>query len=317
MEKKSRILMGFFPERKNDISQFFKKLLTTGHADITLKFQFTNEYIRYFNIVSNYDATSELHMTVIRDETEKVTLKQQLEHQGSLNILGELAASIAHEIRNPMTSLKGFTELLKISATEENKRYLSVIDSELQRMEAILSEFLILSKPNEWTKSLLSLSGIVTKVIELMLPNALMKSVNIVYHKPDFEPGYIYADDFKIKQVLINLIKNAIEVMPNGGEITITQSFDFIGQLKLTITDCGTGMSESDMQKIFVPFYSTKSSGTGLGLPFVLKTIEEHGGKIEVSSELLKGTSFEITLPLGVDPTIASYEPKPESVYTS
>ncbi|MEK4761749.1 ATP-binding protein [Viridibacillus sp. FSL E2-0187] len=311
------VLMEIFHGETNEIRHFFKQLLTAGKAEHTFNIQFANEYTRYLNIVSTYDTTSELHMTVIRDDTEMMNLKQQVEHQDSLNILGELAASIAHEIRNPMTSLKGFTELLKISATEENRRYLSVIDSELERMEAILNEFLVLSKPKEWTKSMLSLSGIVTKVLELMLPNALMKNVNIVYNKPDFEPGYIYADDFKIKQVLINLIKNAIEVMPDGGEITITQTFDFMGQMKLTIKDCGSGISDLEIQKIFMPFYSTKKSGTGLGLPFVLKTIEEHGGKIEVSSELQKGTSFEITLPLGVDPSIPQYEPKPESLYTS
>ncbi|WP_412176979.1 ATP-binding protein [Lysinibacillus macroides] len=208
-----------------------------------------------------------------------------------------MAASIAHEIRNPLTSLKGFTELLKLNADDESRMYLSVIDSELQRMEQILSELLVLSKPTTMKMELLELDQLVKQVIEFMLPDALMKDIAIQYISPS-QQIYIGGNENRLKQVFVNLIKNAMESMHSGGTITIEMLTNDCAIAELLIKDEGAGMDSTTLKNLFQPFYTTKTKGTGLGLAFVKKVIEEHDGAIGVNSELQKGTSFHLQFPI-------------------
>ncbi|MGX9133464.1 ATP-binding protein [Rummeliibacillus sp. JY-2-4R] len=295
----STVLMSLFPKDRCKIQNFFRKLKETSTADVTIQVP-TIDGIRYVHITCNYDCLSDIHLIILRDETEKTMLLRQIEHQQSLQMIGEMAASIAHEIKNPMTSLKGFTDLMKMTATDENKRYLSVIDSEIRRIESIVNEFLNLSKPGEYEMNILSIGELVEETIELMQPQALIQNVQMVYEKEIFQDDNILGNKNKLKQVLINLIKNAIEVLPTGGNIIIQQNVDYYDRVTLAIKDNGSGMSDGQLQEIFLPFYTTKKEGTGLGLPFVSKTIEEHGGKIIASSKVGEGTTFELTIPLVV-----------------
>ncbi|WP_102692844.1 PAS domain-containing sensor histidine kinase [Rummeliibacillus pycnus] len=293
----SKILLTLFPKNRSEILKFFHKLVETGSGEVTIQVP-TKDGIRYVQLMCNYDHLADIHLIAIRDETEKTMLIKQIEHQQTLQMIGEMAASIAHEIKNPMTSLKGFTDLMKMTATDENKRYLSVIDSEIQRIESIVNEFLNLSKPGEYEMNVFSLGELVEQTIELMQPQALIQNIQIVYEKNIYEDDFILGNKNKMKQVLINLIKNAIEVMPAGGNITMQQYVDYYDTVTLSIKDDGTGMSEQQLQNIFLPFYTTKPEGTGLGLPFVVKTIEEHGGKIFATSKIGEGTTFELVFPL-------------------
>jgi len=252
----------------------------------------------YYEISSVFDEYNNIIITVINDETEKKQLQHKVEHQQALNVVGQMAASIAHEIRNPLTSLKGFTELLKLNADEESRMYLSVIDSELQRMEQILSELLVLSKPTSMKVELLDLDNIVKQVIEFMLPDALMKNIMIQYISSANQAAYIGGNENRLKQVFMNLIKNAMESMNNGGTITIEMNVIDCTMVELMIKDEGNGMDSSTLQNLFQPFYTTKSTGTGLGLAFVKKVIEEHEGLIGVNSELQKGTCFHLQFPI-------------------
>jgi len=292
----STILLTLFPKDRSEIQRFFKKLVETGNGEVTIQVP-TKDGIRYVQLICNYDSIADNHLTAIRDETEKTMLIKQIEHQQTLQMIGEMAASIAHEIKNPMTSLKGFTDLMKMTATDENKRYLSVIDSEIKRIESIVNEFLNLSKPGEYEMNVFSIGELVDQTIELMQPQALIQNIQIVYEKNLYQDDFILGNKNKMKQVLINLLKNAIEVMPAGGNITIQQYVDYYDTVTLTIKDDGTGMSEQQLQNIFLPFYTTKPEGTGLGLPFVVKTIEEHGGKIFATSIVGEGTTFELVFP--------------------
>ncbi|MFJ8261732.1 ATP-binding protein [Rummeliibacillus sp. NPDC094406] len=292
----STILLTLFPKDKSEIQRFFNKLVETGNGEVTIQVP-TKDGIRYVQLMCNYDSLADIHLTTIRDETEKTMLIKQIEHQQTLQMIGEMAASIAHEIKNPMTSLKGFTDLMKMTATDENKRYLSVIDSEIQRIESIVNEFLNLSKPGEYEMKVFSIGELVDQTIELMQPRALIQNIQIVYEKNIYQDDFILGNKNKMKQVLINLLKNAIEVMPAGGNITIQQYVDYYDTVTLTIKDDGTGMSEQQLQNIFLPFYTTKAEGTGLGLPFVVKTIEEHSGKIFATSKEGEGTTFELVFP--------------------
>ncbi|WP_397537329.1 ATP-binding protein [Rummeliibacillus pycnus] len=292
----STILLTLFPKDKSEIQRFFNKLVETGNGEVTIQVP-TKDGIRYVQLMCNYDSLADIHLTAIRDETEKTMLIKQIEHQQTLQMIGEMAASIAHEIKNPMTSLKGFTDLMKMTATDENKRYLSVIDSEIQRIESIVNEFLNLSKPGEYEMNVFSIGELVDQTIELMQPRALIQNIQIVYEKNIYQDDFILGNKNKMKQVLINLLKNAIEVMPAGGNITIQQYVDYYDTVTLTIKDDGTGMSEQQLENIFLPFYTTKPEGTGLGLPFVVKTIEEHSGKIFATSKEGEGTTFELVFP--------------------
>ncbi len=164
-------------------------------------------------------------------------------------------------------------------------------------MEQILSELLVLSKPSTMKVELLELDHIVKQVIEFMLPDALMKNIMIQYIS---NPNQVYigGNENRLKQVLMNLIKNAMESMNNGGTITVEMTTNDCAIVELTIKDEGVGMDSTTLQNLFQPFYTTKSSGTGLGLAFVKKVIEEHDGIIGVNSELQKGTCFHLQFPI-------------------
>ncbi|MGE7112528.1 PAS domain-containing sensor histidine kinase [Lysinibacillus sp. NPDC047702] len=296
LHKAHQHIFDSFTMKKGQITSYLSKLMGEKHASIHVVDETQVSRTCYYEISSVFDEYNNIIITVINDETEKKQLQHKVEHQQALNVVGQMAASIAHEIRNPLTSLKGFTELLKLNADEESRMYLSVIDSELQRMEQILSELLVLSKPTSMKVELLDLDNIVKQVIEFMLPDALMKNIMIQYIS-SANQAYIGGNENRLKQVFMNLIKNAMESMNNGGTITIEMNV-IDCTIELMIKDEGVGMDNSTLQNLFQPFYTTKSTGTGLGLAFVKKVIEEHEGLIGVNSELQKGTCFHMQFPI-------------------
>jgi len=298
LHKAHQHIFDSFTMKKGQITSYLSKLMGEKHASIHVADETQVSRTCYYEISSVFDEYNNIIITVINDETEKKQLQHKVEHQQALNVVGQMAASIAHEIRNPLTSLKGFTELLKLNADEESRMYLSVIDSELQRMEQILSELLVLSKPTSMKVELLDLDNIVKQVIEFMLPDALMKNIMIQYISSTNQAAYIGGNENRLKQVFMNLIKNAMESMNNGGTITIEMNVIDCTMVELMIKDEGNGMDSSTLQNLFQPFYTTKSTGTGLGLAFVKKVIEEHEGLIGVNSELQKGTCFHLQFPI-------------------
>jgi two-component system, sporulation sensor kinase E len=297
LHKAHQHIFDAFTLKKGQITTYLSKLMGEKHASIHVVDETVVTSPCYYEISSIFDEYNNIIVTVINDETEKKQLQHKVEHQQALNVVGQMAASIAHEIRNPLTSLKGFTELLKLNADEESRMYLSVIDSELQRMEQILSELLVLSKPTSMKVELLELDHIVKQVIEFMLPDALMKNIMIQYISPSTQV-YIGGNENRLKQVFMNLIKNAMESMNNGGTITVEMNVIDCAIVELLIKDEGVGMDSATLQNLFQPFYTTKSTGTGLGLAFVKKVIEEHEGVIGVNSELQKGTCFHLQFPI-------------------
>ena len=286
-----------FSLKSSDLPTYFARLTEEKFATIHVTDSTQPSKSNYYEITSIYDGEKNSILTTILDETEKIQLQQKVEHQQSLNVVGQMAASIAHEIRNPLTSLKGFTDLLKVDATNDAQMYLSVIDSELQRMDQILSELLMLSKPANISTELLEINKVVQQVIDFMMPDALMKNVIICYN-PSLKTVLIEGNENRLKQIVINIIKNGIESMCNGGTILVEMCVTNSSLLELSITDEGSGMTTETIENLFQPFYTTKTTGTGLGLPFVKKVIEEHDGEIVIESELKKGTRFSLFLPV-------------------
>ncbi|MCX8045397.1 MAG: PAS domain S-box protein [Anoxybacillus gonensis] len=240
-------------------------------------------------------------LMMMRDMTEKKEMEEQLRKSDTLNVVGQLAAGIAHEIRNPMTALKGFIQLLQGSIgndCEQHNMYFHVIMSELKRIESIITEFLVLAKPQAIHYERGDVAKIMQETVDLLSVQATMHNIQI---KATYEQvPLIYCEPKQLKQVFINILKNAIEVMPNGGTITVSVSRVEEG-IRIAIRDEGSGIPKEKIKKLGEPFYTTKERGTGLGLMVSYKIIEEHHGRIDVESEVGVGTTFYITLPVTND----------------
>ncbi|MBB6177355.1 two-component system, sporulation sensor kinase E [Anoxybacillus tengchongensis] len=240
-------------------------------------------------------------LMMVRDITEKKEMEEQLRKSDTLSVVGQLAAGIAHEIRNPMTALKGFIQLLQGSignGCEQYNMYFHVIMSELKRIESIITEFLVLAKPQAVHYERGDVAKIMQETVDLLSVQATMHNIQI---EATYEQvPRIYCEPKQLKQVFINILKNAIEVMPNGG--TITVSVEHVGDdIRIAIRDEGSGIPKDKIKKLGEPFYTTKERGTGLGLMVSYKIIEEHRGRIDVESEVGVGTTFYITLPINND----------------
>lgn len=212
-----------------------------------------------------------------------------------LSLAGQLAAGIAHEIRNPLTAIKGFMKLFQngIQKTE----YISIITSEINRMEGIINELLLLAKPQVNRSQSINLCDLLNDVYTLLESQANLSGVRIEILLRD-EPLFIECDGSEIKQVFINIIKNAIEATSKGGEIGIAaeRAGD---QIVTVIKDSGCGIPRELLDQIGRPFFSTKAQGTGLGLMISNKIITNHGGLIKIDSKEGEGTTFQVILPGG------------------
>ncbi|MGF2615421.1 PAS domain S-box protein [Rossellomorea aquimaris] len=280
----------------DEYHQYQLKLKEDGHANYIKLIKIDEERHQHLELSSKYNLLSNLNLTVIRDITEEVELQDQLRKSDTLSVVGELAAGIAHEIRNPMTALKGFIQLLESSMGHDHEMYFQVIKSELQRIDSIITEFLILAKPQAVQYQETDLSRIMKDTLELLNAQAVMHNVQFKERYDGSLPA-IFAEPNQLKQVFINIVKNAIEVMPKGGTITISISKKDENMVRISISDEGIGIPKEKIKKLGEPFYTTKERGTGLGLMVTFKIVEEHEGIVEVESELGKGTTFHIDFP--------------------
>lgn len=224
-------------------------------------------------------------------------MQEQLRKSDTLNVVGELAAGIAHEIRNPMTSLKGFIQLLEESLDDEHSMYFHVIRSELDRIDSIINEFLIIAKPHARQFQMKDINVILKETVDLLSAQASLHNVQfeLNYSQPQLP---VFCEPNQLKKVFINIIKNAIEVMPEGGIVRISIAFRGDERIQVSISDQGEGIPSNQLKNLGKPFYTTKEKGTGLGLMVSFKIVEEHHGKIVIESEEGKGTTFRVILPV-------------------
>lgn len=234
----------------------------------------------------------------LRDLTEWKKSQEMLRNTEKLSVAGQLAAGIAHEIRNPMTAIKGFIQLLD-SELGGYKNYFQVMSSEIDRIEQILSELLILAKPQVSKLEEKDINLLLSQVITLLDTQAILNNVEIITEFPP-EPVCIKCDENQLKQVFINYIKNAIEAMPKGGKLIIQLRNDRKGKIIINFIDEGVGMTKEILAKLGEPFYSTKQKGTGLGFMVSKRIIKNHLGEVNVVSEPNKGTTINVNLPVNV-----------------
>lgn len=231
--------------------------------------------------------------TILRDITQRKLDQERLIQSEKLSVAGQLAAGIAHEIRNPLTAIKGFIDILKVNFKPS---YLGIISEEVKRIEEILTELLILAKPQAHKFTKANVTATVQQVVTLLETQAIMKNIQI---QTDFDINVpeMECDENQLKQVWINYLKNGIEAMGNGGIINVAVKREERG-ISITFGDQGTGMSEEQIKRLGEPFFSTKEQGTGLGFMISRKIIENHGGQIDITSDIGQGTTIRIFLPI-------------------
>jgi two-component system sporulation sensor kinase B len=220
-----------------------------------------------------------------------------------LETMSHVAASLAHEVRNPLTAVKGFLKLMKEQPQEHHKikQYIEISLDEIQRTESILSEYLSISKPPAERREIVDLSEQLQIIADVMTPYATMQNVELKVHRP-VSPVAVMANPDEIKQVLVNFSKNAVEACSKvaTGKVILSLMNDD-QHAKLSIKDNGVGMANEQMKRLGTIYFSTKSSGTGLGLTYSYQVIHAIGGTVAVSSKAQAGTIFTITIPLWRD----------------
>lgn len=231
-----------------------------------------------------------------RDVTEMIKTEERLRRTEKLSVVGELSASVAHEIRNPLTSLKGFVQLMQTDDPKHQAYYQIMLD-ELNRINHIVGELLLLAKPQHLKLKTAVVQNLLNDCISLLRTEARLYNVQIEAFLPD-EDIVMDCEPNQLKQLFINLIKNAVEASVNGGIVMVTLEQDGTDQLLITIKDNGCGISKERLKRLGEPFYSSKEKGTGLGLTVSFKIVQAHKGTIHFESQKQIGTTVSIYFPL-------------------
>ncbi|AZB41080.1 PAS domain S-box protein [Bacillus sp. FJAT-42376] len=232
-------------------------------------------------------------ISISRDVQQRIDTYELLRKSERLAIVGQMAAAVAHEIRNPLTPIKGFITLLS-KTKEYNPVFIDVILNEIKRIETIITEFLAMAKPNNRKMNHIQVNDLVKQVVHLIQTEALMENKQITLHLEATPP--VSGDENSLKQVFLNVLRNALESLAAQGTVSIS-TFTEGGLACIQIQDNGCGIPQERLAKIGEPFYSTKEKGTGLGLMTSLNIIENHQGRMEIQSEEGEGTTVKIYLP--------------------
>jgi two-component system sporulation sensor kinase A len=279
-------------ERINNVEKSRENIKATEEKFIRLDGQTID--VEVVSLPSVYEK-EDIRCVIVRDVSEKKRTQQLMLHSEKLSVAGQLAAGIAHEIRNPLTAIKGFLQLMKPDIADKS-RFFDVIFSEMDRIEMITNELLILAKPQSASLERKGVGAMLQQVVPFMDAQANMKNVQI---QMEFEAEelVIECDANQLKQVFINFLKNAMEAMPEGGLITIKVSKIENSWIRICFIDQGYGIPQDELNRLGEPFYTTKEEGTGLGLMISKKIIDQHGGAIHISSKINEGTTVAVDLP--------------------
>ena len=236
-------------------------------------------------------------VVVINDITEVKALEARMRQSDRLAALGTLSAGLAHEIRNPLSAIKTFVQLLprKLSNPAFFDKFQTTVPRELNRINDLIESLLELARPPKLEFNTTSLSGCLSQVEDLYRDKLEAANITLEISQEESLPE-LWADREHLVRALSNIVLNGLEAMPGGGKLTVTAE-ELGGQVVLRFIDTGVGMDDATKDKIFNPFFTTKDTGTGLGLAMAHKIIQEHGGDIEVDSVIGKGTIFTLRFP--------------------
>lgn len=235
-------------------------------------------------------------LSICHDITERKRAEEMVRRQEKLAVVGQLAAGVAHEIRNPLTSILGYTEFLNEEEKDENKKEIfTMILEEINRINQTVEDFMVLSKSQNVQLEKKNIVPLIKNVLSFVEFEAQKNGVTTQMSVPQ-EEIYMDFDEHKMRQVFLNFFKNAIEAMPNGGVLTVGITLEN-NEVKISIKDTGVGIAKENLKNLGEPFYTTKEYGNGLGLMVSYNIIESHNGKVYVESEINKGTTFHIIFP--------------------
>jgi two-component system sensor histidine kinase HydH len=249
-------------------------------------------------VVVDNDALFAGEVLLIRDLTAVKQLEKELRRSERMAALGKMAAGVAHELRNPLSSIKGLAVLLQshLSASGGDAATAEVLVKEVERLNRSIGELLDYAKPGQLKRESMAIAEIIRKTVSLIQVDAESYgiSINLVLAA---DLPVVPVDPDKLNQVLLNLLLNALQAMPDGGELSVRTERD--GRMMvITIRDSGVGIAPENLQRVFDPYFTTKSDGTGLGLAMSAKIVEEHGGMIKIASIENEYTEVRVILPL-------------------
>lgn len=244
---------------------------------------------------------------IFQDLTDIKALEEQVRQRERLASVGELAAGLAHEIRNPLAAMSGAMEVLQhdLHLEGEHQLLMAIALRETERLNGLISQFLLYARPASPYKRVCDLRLVVGETVALLKSHHAYRPTVDIREDAPAEPLWVTADANQLRQVVWNLFLNALQAMPNGGRLTIrlcehSATSDGGRVVEMMIGDTGQGIRAEDLRRMFLPFFTTKAGGSGLGLAIVHRIVEEHGGHVDVASEWEKGTRVLITLPGGV-----------------
>ncbi len=292
--------------RDREISLFFKDNLENQDSVIDKEFTLNNGFLKTLSLSIMplvREGRIQGNVIHIEDVTEKRAREERLRRAESLAALTTLAAGVAHEIKNPLASIGIHLQLIEKKMEGKRRIYtdyindfISIIKEEVDRLNRIVVDFLFAVRPINTVLEEGDLNRVVRELLEFLKFELEEEGIEVVIDLPDHIPK-IRLDEKYMKQALLNIIKNAISAMPDGGTLRI-ETLCRGGELHLRISDTGVGIQEKNMAKIFEPYFTTKDFGSGLGLTLVYKIVKEHMGDISVSSKQEKGTTFDLSFPI-------------------
>ena len=248
---------------------------------------------------SLHRAGEKLYFTaIVRDLTETKALQERITRSERLAALGQVVAEISHEIKNPLMAIGGFAQqLTKETGDKKSLTKLNIIVKEVGRLENLMQEMRDYYLPRPSTREEIEINALLREVFDLIKEDCKKRSVRPEF-KTDREEVFVEGDRARLKQVFLNLAKNALESMEQGGRISFVSGLKD-GVVEISISDEGAGIPEEDQRKIFSPFFTTKKQGTGLGLSICKRIIEDHpGGSLSFTSKKGKGSTFVIAMPV-------------------
>jgi PAS domain S-box-containing protein len=307
-EMKKMTLEDIVPhEYREEIRRHTKRIIETGSSELEAVFltktgKEINVEMNGTGLYNNKTRECVCTRSFVRDITERKRMEEQVRRAEKLASMGELAAAIAHEIRNPLGAICNSVGILDshLKLTGQDKNLLEMILGQSERLDRIISDFLTFAHPREPSFSFRDIREVIKKTIFLLEQDS--RCTDQVEIKEVYESVLpkVYIDEDLIYQVLWNLFVNSLDAMPHGGQIRITvrkTTLFLRGAVEIIISDTGIGIPAKEVSKVFEPFYTTKSEGTGLGLSTVQRIIDDHGGTVDVKSKEGKGATFYIKLP--------------------
>jgi signal transduction histidine kinase len=227
---------------------------------------------------------------ILHDVTELTRLRDELNRMERLSLVGQMAASITHEIRNPMAVIRGFVQLMRERSPESQQEYFRIVMDELDRANGIINDFLSLAQNRVIEKMNCSLHDIINEILPLIWADANLRGQSVELELAERMP-LLMLNEKEMKQLILNLARNGMEAMTSGGTLYLRTAVG-ADRVELRVIDNGVGIPKEKLERLFEPFYTTKSRGTGLGLPLCLSIVERHGGEISVHSKQGEGTEF-------------------------